>query len=164
MLIAMGVVMATPFACVNAENSESSRKSLQGVDKVFVAVDSLASDIEAGGLNSYQLKTDIELRLRKMGVRVVEGDHSNFPDVPVLYLKIDIFNAGEGCSNAYYAELNLYQIAYLYREPHVVSEAVTWSYGVAGLDPDMSSIRDKVKDVLDVFMNAYLSENPRETK
>lgn len=57
------------------------------------------------------------------------------------------------------------QLVYLARAPDIISSASTWSYlGETGIvtPPIVQPIRERVADVIDQFINAYLSVNPEQ--
>ena len=54
-----------------AVDSEQSRASMRGIEGVGVVVESLDPEVERAGLTKHQLQTDVELQLRKAGIRVL---------------------------------------------------------------------------------------------
>jgi hypothetical protein len=52
-------------------DTEGERATLRGLDGVQVVVEDLQPDVERNGLTRQQLQTDVELRLRKAGIRVL---------------------------------------------------------------------------------------------
>jgi hypothetical protein len=57
--------------------------------------------------------------------------------------------------------IELSQDVSLNRTPKVKATAATWSVSVTGFTADASTVRDQLKELVDAFVNAYLSVNPK---
>ena len=57
----------------------------------------------------------------------------------------------------------LIQKVSLVRDPKLTSYAVTWSTGGVGSigKPILGQLRENVEEMVDVFIKAYLAENPK---
>src|SRR2546430_1281063 len=66
------------------------RETLKGLSGVGVLVENLRADVEAEGLRKADILTDVELRLRKNGIKVLTGtEQSKAPataGAPCLYV------------------------------------------------------------------------------
>src|SRR5438132_6072831 len=51
-------------------DSARSRETLRGVQGVYGVIEDMKPDIERAGLTTQQLQTDVEVQLRKVGIRV----------------------------------------------------------------------------------------------
>jgi len=58
--------------------------------------------------------------------------------------------------------LEFKQYVTLVRSPSAQAYGATWSTGYMGYNPQLRDIRDKMKDRVDIFINAYLSVNPKK--
>jgi len=149
-------------ASVNAQNPD--REALRGIAGMKVTIEALNKDAEEAGVNIEQLKSDVELRLRKATVRVLDDDASALS--PFLYVNVHVLKSS--------ALTNLYAIAVeVHFERVGTFEAFTgpsrqfmvtvWDrsmLGIVGRQYLASAVREDVEDVVDLFLNDYLAANP----
>jgi hypothetical protein len=141
-------------------DSESSRATLKGISAVAVIVD-LGSPEGAKklGLSADTVQTDVELKLRLGGVRVVTQDEAQkLPGGPFLHVEIDLTRDAAAAG----IQVNLCQDAWLERVTIIDVGAATWGTGGVEANPAAENIRDMVKDCVDRFLNAWLSVNPKK--
>jgi len=139
----------------------SERENLRGLPGVFVIVEELEPDIQRDGLTDTQLQTDVELRLRKAGIRVLtEKESFNVPGKPYLYVQISSLITKGGY--AFHILIGLNEQAYFTRNNSLV-HAYAWDQAGMGSTSthDMIYIRQKVGDLVDRFINDYLAVNPK---
>ena len=160
-MICVAVVLfnALTSSSTQANDSEISRKSLQGIRAVSVEVEDLSDGAKALGLSAETVRTDVELKLRLAGVRVVTADEVlQIPRMPTLYVDAEV----SSCSKAESISVALQQNVRLERNGQSAVGATTWDVGVIGLNLNAEDIRDKIKDLVDQFLNAWLSVNPKK--
>jgi hypothetical protein len=132
---------------------------------VSVLVENLNAAATETGLTREDLQTDVELRLRQAGVKVV--DSSNPPGrlyVSVHMMRPHYANGSPTNGISMLLELELHQGVALLRDPSSVLLAPTWSVSMmASSSPgDVRTFcRNDVKDLVDKFLNAYLEQNPK---
>ncbi len=146
---------------VFADENKMSPVALRDLPGVYLAID---ERIEEGSLTKEQIQTDIELKLRMAGIKVLS--HEEFLKAagrPFLYINTHIIKHETGKFYIFYTQVELYQGVYLVRKPKVETiGVVTWSTRhVLGLTYNLDDIRARVKDQVDSFINAYLSVNPK---
>jgi hypothetical protein len=144
-------------------DNEFTRKSLKGLTGVEVAVTPLDSDAIKDGLSEAQIQTDVELRLRMAGVKVLTSEEMlKAPGMPTLRVFVNTIKREELYS--YSAEVYLEQNVRLARDPADLFIAQTWNCGAVGRvgSHNLNQIRDIIKDEVDKFINAYLSVNPKD--
>ena len=141
-------------------DSPEERATLKGIKAIVVAVD-VNPEAEPHGLSKDQIQTDVELRLRKAGIKVVsllsEGG-SSFLSVAVAMVK-----SSDGSVYAYSIQLAFNQLTVLMRDPRVPAVATTWSTSYVGLAGfyRVREVRNILADQVDRFINAYLEQNPK---
>ena len=159
--LAMFLLLAASAA--TAGDDEFSRPSLKGLKGVYVLVEPLEAEVERDGLNQTSIQTDVELRLRQAGIKVLtEAERLAAPGTPFLYVLV---NAKSGSPYAFSINVELCQDVRLDRDPSMqISGATTWSVTAVGTvgRNNLRDIRDMVKDYVDRFINAYLSVNPKK--
>jgi hypothetical protein len=136
------------------------REALTGLKGVGVEVTPLRPEAERLGLTTGQIKTDVELRLRKAGVRVLTADEVNeTTGHPILFITVTPSISSGLC--AYMINVQLGEVASLARGNAVY--ATTWLTNGVGTfwTQDMRKIRGYVGDCIDEFINDYLAANPK---
>lgn len=151
----------------SAGDTEYERATLKGLRGVEVIVEHLDSETERAGLVKTTLQTDVELKLRQAGIGVLTGPQLfATPGNPFLYLNVNVF-APKGAASGLYGysiHLSLLQNVVLKRNAAVTLLAPTWSargrIGIVG-SARLSTVREDVRDMVDEFINAWLSVNPK---
>jgi hypothetical protein len=129
-------------------------KSLVGLTAVEVLVEDLPMGAAKLGLTKEALQTDIELKLRLAGMRIIAPIGAE-----VLYVAVNVASDGRAANIA----IELDQSARLDRDPTIwVPSASTWSKDIIVTNPTAQGIRNQIKDQVDVFLNAWLSVNPKK--
>lgn len=148
-----------------AINGLSNRATLRGLKGIGVLVEKLPLEVEQEGLKRDQLQMEVESKLRTAGIKVLTKEEaSGASGEPYLYININVNIAKtESDTYPYSIDLLFIQKVSLLRDPKLTSYAVTWSTGGVGSigKPILSQLRESVNDMVDVFIKAYLSENPR---
>ncbi len=150
-------------ATANAD-TPVERQSLKGIQGVYVYHEKLHSSLVAMGLTDDMVQTDVEVKLRLAGIKVLtDSDLLKTPGGPSLYVNLNVLTSRSG-QCAFSSRVELQQGASLVRNGEVLPAAVTWSTGGVGMVGRSSAvefIRNDVKDHVDEFVNAYLSVNPK---
>ena len=161
-----GVMVALVLAWVGTGwgATKGALTSLRGLAGVEVVVESLDPEAEQDGLHNSQLQTDIELRLRKVGIKVESGPKAlNIPGMPTLYVNINTIKKESG-SYAYRVDVELQQSVILDRNRSlIIMSATTWNTGMLGMvgsNNMPATVREAVGDLVDKFINDFLAENP----
>jgi hypothetical protein len=143
--------------------AQSSGAIFRGIGPVAVVIQDIDPEAVREDFNVSILKNDVEVELRKAGIRVV--DRSELTDAsgrPYVFVIIHLVKGSLNTFN-YHAELRFHQNASLTRNPDVILSVPTWSRSVTGMERAnrMINVRDKVREMLMVFINEYLASNPR---
>lgn len=106
-------------------DSESARKSLRGIEGFYAFID---FEVEETGLTEKILLTDIELKLRLAGIRVIDKEkryiNKNTADIYLMLLGYPLDNN----NYVYHMTLSVLQNAFLERDNSVFLPVVaTWS-------------------------------------
>ncbi len=139
-----------------AGDTQDARATLRGLDEFAVVVD-LNLELEETGLNKNQLQTDVELRLRRDGIRVTSSG------MAFLAINVNGF-AGPDQTGLYVFSVTaqVIQPVSLVRDSDITIFAGTWSLSLTGLAGSArveGGVRNYVADLVDSFINAYLAEN-----
>ena len=101
------------------------------------------------------MRTDVELPLRQSRIHV-EAGHAH------LYVNVTVLKRDN--QYAVLVSVEFQQPVTLTRDPNIKMLATTWSqpdsFGVVPAPQVPIVIRDKVRDKVDAFINAYLAVNP----
>lgn len=148
-----------------AINGRSNRATLRGLKGVGILVEQLPPEVEREGLVRNQLQMEAESKLRMAGIKVLTREEClKTPGEPYLYININVNIAKtESDIYPYTIDVMLIQKVSLLRTPEQITYAVTWSTGGVGSigKPILSQLRDNVEEMVDLFINAYLGENPK---
>src|SRR6516164_5754387 len=88
-LVAIALIgMLLPSA---SATSEASNRTLKGITAVNVLVEKLPSGAQVLGVTEEAIRTDVELKLRLAGMRVVtESESSDQPGSPFIYVLLEV--------------------------------------------------------------------------
>jgi len=166
----MSIVAMLP--CYSTAAEDLPERTLKGIRSVEVLVDSLKESSPTRIVLPGTIQTDVELRLRQFGLRVVSSDKmsadSGFPNLRVRLNVLDQTMGLEGTLVGYFfvVKVEVFQWVTLVRPPRSLARALTWTsrgvYGYVGTEK-ADSIQDAVRGEVDQFLNAYLAANPKST-
>ena len=150
---------------VTADDSAVSRATLAGLQGVKVVVEELPANVQqyaaAAGLTSAEIRRDVDQKLGKGKIRVVEGKNwLNVPGRPVLSVVVNTHEK-EKYWYAYDIKIELRQLAYLETNPKVRTLAGTWSLSITGVanTGNLQVIRQDVGVLAERFVKAYQAAN-----
>ena len=133
------------------------RSSLRGLKTVEVIVERAATDATSE-LPTSTLQTEVELRLRLAGLEVKAGRDSHLR----IFVQSLQLQTTDHC--IYLVKVDLNQAASLTRDSTIFLPMRTWHaelIGVVETKKLNQAIQDAVSDLMDQFVNAYLSVNPK---
>jgi hypothetical protein len=160
--VSLGVwVILAISTCAFAYMKQGEEEVLQGLKAVYVKVERLKAEMEQDGLFASTLQTDLELKLRLAGIKVLSEEQSlQNPDSPYVYLFVDAFKHSEGY---------VYRIQIGLREPVLIirnrMNAVATTLRIRdelGITADLSEIRDEAQDLVDEFIKAWQNANRKK--
>ena len=160
MILTLGLVSS-----LSAVNGKSNRATLRGLAGVGVLVEELPGEVEVEGLTRNQLQKDMESRLRGAGIKVLTREEcQKTPGEPYLYINVNV-NIAKTESDVYPYSIDavLIQKVSLLRNPKLTTYAVTWSSGGVGsiAKEIVGQLAGNVEGIVDLFIKAFLSENPK---
>ncbi|MFX0202193.1 MAG: hypothetical protein ACFFCW_39275 [Candidatus Hodarchaeota archaeon] len=156
-VLSLGILHSFVFA---QHDSKSSRQTLKGLKEISVLIELLDPQIEREGLTRDQLQRDTELKLRLAGIRVTGLEEQAIkPYMSCIYVRPGVLK--DMYRYVYTVDVQLIQEVSLVRTPNIRARAVTWLYSVTGVTSEVEDIRTATKDLVDRFINAYLSVNPK---
>ena len=169
-----------------ADDRARDRASLRGIETIVVKVHTFerewVAELAKAGLTEAVLQASIERQLEKSGITVVSEEASkkngnegvlnvrtsfSTPDPPKKSFimddeeKLERFDPKK--RYVYAIRLNLRQLATLRRNPEQSVYTITWQTETLGLRR-VALIREEIENVVNVFIEAYLSENPNIKK
>jgi hypothetical protein len=166
-LITFPIVLFLLFtlpSLVLSVNGKSNRATLQGLKGIGVLVENLPQEVEKEGITKNQLQIEVELKLREARIPILSREEClKTPGEPYLYININVNTAKtESDIYPYSLDVMLIQKVSLMRDPKQTTYSVTWSTGGVGSVSKQSihPLRNSVGDIVDVFIQAYLAENP----
>ncbi|MGD9229063.1 MAG: hypothetical protein PVF26_21350 [Desulfobacterales bacterium] len=167
-----------------ADDSARDRATLRGIQSIIVKVHPLAAEwraeLEKVGLSESVLQSSIEQQLQKAGIQVLAEEDANqtafegylnvrlqfadYEPAKKTFLSLDdkqekIEKADTKKKYTYAIRLNLRQLVALKRDPSAYVFSITWQSESVGVRR-LALIKDHLKTQVDVFIEAYASENP----
>jgi len=134
--------------------------SLKGLNGVIVLIEDLKQETESDGLTKRHLQTDVERRLGKAGIPVLEDAD------PYLYLYVNIQDFKmEHDHYVFNIEVALKQMVWLARDTSIFTVGATWETNHLGITPTdkmPEAIGGKVADLVDEFITDYRMANAIE--
>jgi hypothetical protein len=116
-----------------------------------VNVEDLSGGAKLLGLTAETIQTDVELKLRLAGMRVVTNKEViELPGMPTLYVDAQVLSNAKAVS----IRVELQQNVLLERNGQHAVGVTTWDVGAVGMNLAAQDIRDKIKDLVDTFLNA----------
>jgi hypothetical protein len=150
------IIAACMFAlCSSIKAQQDRKKTLQGLPGVAVVVEHLNKDVESNGITIRQIQTDVELRLRKAGIKVFSiKELESEVRYPALYVRVSGLTSHLGIC-AYSIDVNLMQAIYLINENRDSTLATTWDLSYAGVVrvENIKKLREIVIEGIDEFIN-----------
>ncbi len=137
------------------------RTSLKGLKSIQVEIN-LDDDMAAAGITQDQIQTDVELRLRRSGIRVTELAGAT---LTLYFNSLRIIPATAPNSKGNGMAISVYMAL---RQPVTIVRsgfscfADTWRINGNFILPNslLEQLRDRVGDLVDRFINEYLAVNP----
>jgi hypothetical protein len=141
------------------------RATLRGLKAVKVVVDPLGPELEREGLDANRFRGSVEQKLRFASIKV-DNDVNEFVGLSISFAQAGkkVLSIKKGSSFSLTIGLGVYQVAVLTRDMATKTVVETWgaektaSSSARGLDHEVSNAVD---DLVDQFVKAYLSVNPR---
>ena len=146
-----------------AVDDQSSQETLVGLKGVRVVIEPLKPEIESDGLKESQIQNDIESKLKNVGIKILTRvERLQEKGRPSLYMNTNIFKSKRGFY-VYDIDIELNQKVILVRNPNIGEVfGSTWSTSVIGITPNLNEIRNEIKELMEDFLNAWQSVNPKK--
>ena len=157
--------IVTALVCVattaSAGDSEAERATLAGLSALSVVVEELPSIATTNGLTMAALMADAERRLRLAGISITPDSDA------YLYVHVTVGDPGPSSPLPYYVDVALIQEITIPRggiQSRTPLQCPTWSVnrlGMASSDRLRPNVADRVGELVDQFVRAYRSANPK---
>ena len=184
--IAMIILISIPISfnsISQADDRAKDRATLRGIEAVIVKVHSWEPDWSAeltkAGLEESYLQALIERKLEKTGITVLPEEVTKRTETEgVLNIRMK-FSEPEGARKifttldenqiekvdtkkkyVYAIRLNFRQKVVFPRDPELKAQSITWQTDSVGYRR-LTLIREELMTLVDVFIEAYLSENQK---
>ncbi len=152
-LLVMGVMVAISHAADTGPN----KNALRGLKEVGVFVELMKPPVEVPGLSRNQLQGDIELRLYQAGIKIVCGTSvEDLPRLSFVYLNLTIHKL-----EAVYAYNADFFCLTPSQERRNQAGPAVWKQGNSGVVQEMFQVKEKVADLINLFIKDYKAANSR---
>ena len=146
---------------VRAQEKDATSTNLKGLSALCVLVEELPPGaLKILHLTAETIQSDVELKLRLAGMRVVTQEECHgLPGAPFVYVKV-ILPKNAGVTSI---DIELHEDVRLERNGQFAAGVGTWvTSGLIWSNPTGQDIRDEVRNLVDEFLNAWLSVNPKK--
>ncbi len=160
-VVALVVVLLTLPGVSHALTDE--QKALVGLQGVRVSAEFVEPEAERLGLTKAQIQTDVELRLRKAGVRIITEEEWLKKPGGFLYVAVDTQFREDPPIVVYSIRVEFKELVRPTRGGDTLL-ASTWLRGGMGSvgKSKIAMIRGALGDQVDQFINDYLAANPKK--
>lgn len=159
-IVAFTLLMWSSYGFAFGDDKQA-RDSLRSIKHIGIVVDWDSSGMEEEELNPLKEKIEKHVfqRLQLKGIKVNAATSNDMP--PFLSLEIESVKCGDR-THALYVTVKAMQEVVLKNNQSINAVSPTWSSGgVIGIT-DEESIQDVVSTLVDEFVTAYLSVNPKD--
>jgi hypothetical protein len=152
---------------IHASDNDVTRKTLSGLQGVYVIVEELQPNLmkygaaQKAGLSKEGLKKEIETKLGKAGIKVLTWEQAlKAPGMPFLYVNINTHEY-EKYWYAYDIRVELQQMVIMAANSKIKSLADTWSINMTGIVNvgTMDKLKESVGILIDRFIFAHQAVN-----
>jgi hypothetical protein len=161
----LGGLLVLVLICgsASAQDIEQTRNALRGLSGVYIMPENpLEEDAVRGGLSQDNIRAEVERQLRHAGIRVLSREEwEQEPGKPYLQVWPKVLKGGVLGGYMYHITVEFKQYVTLFRSPSVQVFGSTWSTEYMGYTPELRDIRDKMKERIERFIDAYRSVNPK---
>lgn len=135
-------------------------KSLTGIKGLDVFVYKLPDDAVKVGLKKIDLEKIVEEKLSTLNISI-EDDHKP----PFIVVNLSSLNPEDGEKIFYHLDVWIWQEATLVRNPDVkILPTTTWRLDILGyvsIGRYKEKIKNRLNDIMNNFLNDYLTANPQ---
>jgi len=152
-----------------AVTNEDNAKTLKGIKSIYIVFEDFAQKkgeigIKELGITEEQIIEKMELKLRLAGIKIISREEClKTKGSPLLLISSDIYLRGDSFGYVIFITLN--QNVLLERNTKLQTSAITWnhmSYGIIGKNNTSDKILKLIDEISDLFLNDYLSVNPKK--
>jgi hypothetical protein len=166
-LLAVLVVAAAVAAPAQAAVTGTQQDVLRGLSTVDLLVERMNGDAIQAGFEPAAYAQDAAARLHEAGIHVRKTDApDDSASIPCLYLRVSAMVQPDEHLAVYSIGLEMFEQVHLTRLPDVYALGSIWRAHerIGKLDTDhLATVRDKVKDEMDEFIDAWLAANDRQS-
>jgi hypothetical protein len=148
--------------------SMDQKDSLKGIKGLAVFVEALPPEMEKSGISADQLKTDVEARLKKAGIKLFseEGVEGQPPEQqkPTLYINFIPYTLQKDLTYGYSLNVYFNQVVLLQHNPKLGCLGTTWHSGGVGIiraNKLKSFGQGELAEHIDKFIHNFLAVNPK---
>lgn len=164
--VVIGVFALQLWAGFDIKKLTLEQQSLAGMDAMFVLVEDLQKYSIEAGLTRRQIQTDVELKLRREGIRILSREEMlKTPGATTLCVVVGSQKIQESPILVFDLDVKFIQSTFLERNPKILVSGTTWNRGKIGYAGDLrfvNLVRQGIDDLVDMFLNDYLAANPKE--
>ena len=162
--LVLAALLVGACAAARADERGFGLDALRGLAAFQVVVDPLSADAMRDGLRAPALQADVELRLRRAGLRVVTERGTPVPDAAVLRVHLDDTrrDLDAGSFHEFRLTMEVLQNVQLTRDPAVQALRPSWNRTLDGTHLTATlvpAVRDALRQEMEHLFDDYLAVN-----
>jgi hypothetical protein len=167
LILAALLLAATLPAAAHAAVTGTEQDVLRGLSTVDLLVEHMNGDAVQAGFEPAEYTRDAAERLHEAGIHVRKTDapDDSATSIPCLYLRVSAMVQPDEHVAVYSVGLEMFEQVRITRLPDVFALGSIWRAHerIGKLDTDhLAVVREKVKDEVDEFIDAWLAANDRQ--
>ncbi len=154
-------VVSMPTVSGQSVNLEPFR----GIGPIGVLIEGLRDEGRRANISDEELQAFVELKLRQSGIPLRNINDSTI-ESPYIYINVNLMYLEQIDHFTYSIEVSLNQAVRLLRNDNTVT-AKTWSresVNIIKRDRVSADVRNTIDRLLTLFLNSYLSANPKDKR
>ena len=129
------------------------RARLKGIDDVYIVIEKISDSARALGINEENIRTGVEIKIRKSGIKVKEKK-----SVVMFYVNVGV---SKPVTRLYgvTVTVEVKDMVYLIRDPKIIFQTTIWDkeiLGIAGEQKVKELVKEGVEELVDEFILDYL--------
>ena len=139
------------------QSKVSTEQTLAHLEVFDVIVEDLDEDTERHGLTKNAIETDVELALRRSGIKVYSNEEwLDSPSMGYLYVQVNAFGNSNGLY-VFHVHMSVNQMVYLTTGDYTYAQTYSppGRFGTTGA-ANLRDVRGFVKDLVNKFINDWL--------
>ena len=129
------------------------RKRLKGINDVYIVIEGVSDSARRLGINRDNIRTPVEIKIRRSGIKVKERGSS-----VMFYVNVSVSNP----ISRFYGtsvKVKVKDMVALQRDPKIIFQTAIWDRAIHGISGELvvkKGVKESVEELVDEFILDYL--------